>query len=111
MRAGRAAEPTKSENITVTWRRLARSSGWALGEFDAVATSAEGALPLASVRSAAIASRSLRRCPHGGGVEILRLWVKRVSCSVALRAHELKTCATGNHHRRGKSPLRAIPAL
>ena len=27
MRADRAVEPTKSENITVTWRRSARSSG------------------------------------------------------------------------------------
>ena len=27
MRAERAVEPTKSENITVTWRRSARSSG------------------------------------------------------------------------------------
>ena len=31
MRADRAVEPTKSENITVTWRRSARSSGCALG--------------------------------------------------------------------------------
>ena len=29
MRAESAVEPTKSENITVTWRRSARSSGWA----------------------------------------------------------------------------------
>ena len=28
MRAESAVEPTKSENITVTWRRSARSSGW-----------------------------------------------------------------------------------
>ena len=27
MRAERAVEPTRSENITVTWRRSARSSG------------------------------------------------------------------------------------
>src|SRR5262249_32614758 len=30
MRADSAVEPTKSENITVTWRRSARSSGGAL---------------------------------------------------------------------------------
>ena len=36
MRAERAVEPTKSENITVTWRRSARSSGGALGVLDAV---------------------------------------------------------------------------
>ena len=61
MRADSAVEPTKSENITVTWRRSARSSGGELGGL-VVAASAE-ALPLASVRRAAIASRSLRRCP------------------------------------------------
>jgi hypothetical protein len=59
MRADRAGEPTKSENITVTWRRSARSSGDTLGVADTVATSAEGALPPASLRRAAIASRSL----------------------------------------------------
>ena len=63
MRAESAVEPTKSENITVTWRRSARSSGEVLGGLGVVATSAEGALPLASVRRAAIASSSLRRCP------------------------------------------------
>ena len=31
MRAESAVEPTRSENITVTWRRSARSSGDALG--------------------------------------------------------------------------------
>jgi len=31
MRADRAVEPTKSENITVTWRRSARSSEEVLG--------------------------------------------------------------------------------
>ena len=46
MRAERAVEPTKSENITVTWRRSARSSGGALGALDVVAASTEGALPL-----------------------------------------------------------------
>ena len=39
-----AVEPTKSENITVTWRRSARSSGEALVALGAVATSAKGAL-------------------------------------------------------------------
>jgi hypothetical protein len=49
-----AVEPTKSENITVTWRRSARSSGETLGLLGGVATSAEGALPPASVRRAAM---------------------------------------------------------
>ena len=44
MRADSAVEPTKSENITVTWRRSARSSGDTLGALDVVAMSAEGAL-------------------------------------------------------------------
>ena len=61
MRADSAVEPTKSENITVTWRRSARSSGEALGALDAVVTPAEGGLPVVSARRAAIASRSVRR--------------------------------------------------
>ena len=63
MRADSAVEPTRSENITVTWRRSARSSGKALGALDVVAASATEDLPPASVRRAAIASRILRRCP------------------------------------------------
>ena len=63
MRAESAVEPTKSENITVTWRRSARSSGCALGALDVVAASTDGVLPLASARRAAMASSSLRRCP------------------------------------------------
>ena len=39
MRADRAVEPIKSENITVTWRRSARSSGRALGVLDVLAAS------------------------------------------------------------------------
>ena len=60
MGAESAVEPTRSENITVTWRRSARSSGCALG---VLVASTGGALPLASLRRAAMASRSLRRCP------------------------------------------------
>ena len=63
MRADRAVEPTRSENITVTWRRSARSSGVALGAVDAVAASTEAVLPPASLRSAAMASSSFTRCP------------------------------------------------
>ena len=63
MRADRAVEPTKSENITVTWRRSARSSGETLGALDGVAASREGALPLASLRRAAMASNNFSRCP------------------------------------------------
>ena len=48
MRTDSAVEPTKSENITVTWRRSARSSGEMLGALDVVAASAEGALPALS---------------------------------------------------------------
>ena len=61
MRADRAVEPTKSENITVTWRRSARSSGETLGALGAIAGSAEGPFTSASVRRAATESRSLRR--------------------------------------------------
>jgi hypothetical protein len=61
MRADRAVEPTKSENMTVTWRRSARSSGGAFGALDAVVASTDGVLPLASPRSAAMASSSFSR--------------------------------------------------
>ena len=61
MRVESAVDPTKSENITVTWRRSARSSGGALGVLDVVVASTQGALPLASLRRAAMASRSIRR--------------------------------------------------
>ena len=64
MRAESAVEPTKSENITVTWRRSARSSGCALGALDVVAASTEGVLPLASVRRAAMASSSFTAVPE-----------------------------------------------
>ena len=57
----RVGEPDKSENITVTWRRSARSSGCVLGARDMVVVSADGALPLASPRRAAMASRSFTR--------------------------------------------------
>ena len=73
MRAESAVEPTRSENITVTWQRSARSSGEALGALNAVATSAEDALPLASVRRAAMASRSLRRCPSDADAKLLQV--------------------------------------
>src|ERR1700722_9566843 len=63
MRADSAVEPTRSENITVTWRRSARSSGGALGALDVVAASTEGVLPCASARSAAMASSRIRRSP------------------------------------------------
>jgi hypothetical protein len=64
MRAESAVEPTRSDNITVTWRRSARTSGDTLVALDVVATSAEGGLLPASARRAAIASSSLRRCPR-----------------------------------------------
>ena len=63
MRADSAVEPTKSENITVTWRRSARSSGWALGVPDRVAASMEAVLPPPLLRRAAMASSSFTRCP------------------------------------------------
>ena len=63
MRAERAVEPTRSANITVTWRRSARSSGEALG-LDVIVTSTGGVLPLPSLRRAAMASSSFTRCPN-----------------------------------------------
>ena len=83
MRAESAVEPTKSENITVTWRRSARSSGEALGALDVVATSAEGALPLASARRAAIASSSLRRCPSAATPSSFRSSAVRLGRTVS----------------------------
>src|SRR6516162_429766 len=61
IRAESAVEPTKSENITVTWRRSARSSGAALVAAGAVFSSLEGPRSLASLRRAAMASSSFTR--------------------------------------------------
>ena len=77
MRAESTVEPTKSENITVTWRRSARSSGEALGVPDAVAMSAEGALPLASLRRASMASSSFTAVPNRGDAKLLQGLVRQ----------------------------------
>ena len=61
MRADMAVEPTKSENITVTWRRSAVSCGRGLAGMTA-ATATSGSLFSMSLRSA-MARSSLRRCP------------------------------------------------
>jgi hypothetical protein len=85
MRADGAVEPTRSENITVTWRRSARSSGCGLGVLKVDAWSADGALPLASSRSAAIAANSLRRCPSAVTPSSLRISAARNPCQKATR--------------------------
>jgi hypothetical protein len=56
-----ATAPTRSENITVTWRRSARSSGGVLAAAGPVSGPLEGPGALASLRGAAIASSSLSR--------------------------------------------------
>jgi hypothetical protein len=60
-RADSAVEPTRSTNITVTWRRSARSSAEALGVVKRATALVAAALAPASGRKAAIASRSIRR--------------------------------------------------
>ena len=64
MRADSAVEPTKSENITVTWRRSARSSGEVLGAVEGATASFAVALAPRSARRAAMASSRMRRCPR-----------------------------------------------
>ena len=59
MRAESAVEPTKSENITVTWRRSAVS--WGFGSVVGVAAGVAGAVPVISVIAASI----FRLCPSG----------------------------------------------
>jgi hypothetical protein len=59
-RAERAVEPTRSQNITVRWRRSAAS----LRDLSiARRASRGGTFVFASARRAAMASRSFRRCP------------------------------------------------
>ena len=60
MRAESAVEPTRSENMTVTWRRSAVVSldGGAI-----VSNAAEGASASLAERRSAIASSRTRRCP------------------------------------------------
>jgi hypothetical protein len=53
LRAERAVEPTRSANITVTWRRSAVSFGWG--------TTGAGVASAGATLSAAIARSSLRR--------------------------------------------------
>ena len=57
----------------MTWRRSARSSGDTLAGLVVVASSAEGALPLASVRSAAIASSSFAAVPECRDAQLLQV--------------------------------------
>ena len=83
MRAESAVEPTKSENITVTWRRSARVLGRGAWGTGAVAASADGALALASLRSAAMASRSLRRCPRAATPSSFRFSAVRLGRTVS----------------------------
>ena len=57
MRAESAVEPTKSENITVTWRRSAASCGAA----DLVQPDRLSAVPFSTPSSSAIARSNWRR--------------------------------------------------
>ena len=57
MRAESAVEPTKSENITVTWRRSASARGAGVGSFEDTGVS--------PVLSAATALSNLSRAPSG----------------------------------------------
>ena len=77
MRAESAVEPTRSENITVTWRRSARSSDRGLGVLDVVPASTEGAFPLASLPRAAMASSSLTAMPKRRDAKLLQVLVRQ----------------------------------
>ena len=76
MRPDRAVEPTKSENITVTWRRSARSSGGALGAPDVIAVSTEDALPVASATQSSDGFQQL----HTGALPKRRQAPSGLSC-------------------------------
>src|ERR1051326_5256148 len=60
MRAESAVQPTRSENITVIWRRSALSLA---GLSTLEGRAGGGAVAFASLARAGMASRSLRRCP------------------------------------------------
>ena len=77
MRADSAVEPTKSENITVTWRRSARSSGGALGVLDAVAASTEGALPLRVVTQSGDSIEQLHAVPKRRDAKLFQVLVRQ----------------------------------
>ena len=93
MRAERAVEPTKSENITVTWRRSARSSGRALGALDVLAASTEGVLPLSSLRRAAMASSSFTRCPNDATPSSFRFSCVKLGRTVSSMSFSRKTAS------------------
>src|SRR5262249_34877432 len=93
MRADRAVEPTRSENITVTWRRSARSSGCVLGALDVVAASMERVLPRASLRRAAMASSSFTRWPKDATPSSLRSSAVRFGRTVSSMSFSRKTAS------------------
>ena len=69
MRVESAVEPTRSENITVTWRRSAVSRG---DVSIAEGASSGGAFALASAPKAAIASSSLQPVPNCCDAKLLQ---------------------------------------
>src|SRR5262249_32584214 len=115
MRAERAVEPTRSENITVTWRRSAMS-GWT-GEGDLAAN-------ICSAPSVAMALSRRLRCPNGTPTFSRSGWVSsdRTSASISFSRNtasyfsrprlrsQLATSMTAlrlsleAHHRPGKGP-------
>src|SRR4029077_16554705 len=84
MRRDSAVEPTRSENITVTWRRSAWSSAWARGLLAVVFASTDGVLPRALPGRVAIASSSLSRCPTAVTPSSFRVSCVRLGRTVSL---------------------------
>ena len=74
-RADRAVEPTRSENITVTWRRSARSSGCALEALDVVAASTEA--PARVVTQSSDGIQQLHTVPKRRDAELLQVLVRQ----------------------------------
>jgi hypothetical protein len=86
IRADSAVEPTKLENITVTWRRSARSSGRALLVLDVIAASTKGVYR--SRRHAAPQSQAA--CPTAGTPDSFRSSAVRVSSNVSSKSFSRK---------------------
>src|ERR1700730_8231269 len=104
IRAESAVEPTRSENITVTWRRAARSSGVALGGEDTA--SPEGSF----ARKAVMASRSLRRCPTIPTPKSFRSSAVRLGRTVSSISFSRNAASYLSRPRLRSQPLRSITA-
>ena len=114
MRAESAVEPTKSENITVTWRRSARSSGGALGALGRGRRVNGGRLAAPVVAQGSDGIQELSAVTDWGNAKLLQVLLRQArqnrlvyfvlaECSLVLSRPRLRSQTTtsmkGAHHQ------------